>query len=68
MERVLPDTVIEELTSLPKHHTPDEMRTAAERDRADRQVRLEGGGNATMPPAQSVRSNTLSSPRKSSAP
>jgi nucleoside-diphosphate-sugar epimerase len=42
MERARPDTVIEELTSLPKHYTPDEMRTAAERDR---QVRLEGGGN-----------------------
>jgi nucleoside-diphosphate-sugar epimerase len=42
MERVRPDTVIEELTSLPKHYTPDEMRAAAERDR---QVRLEGGGN-----------------------
>jgi nucleoside-diphosphate-sugar epimerase len=42
MERVRPDTVIDELTSLPKHYTPDEMRAAAERDR---QVRLEGGGN-----------------------
>jgi 2-alkyl-3-oxoalkanoate reductase len=42
MERVRPDTVIEELTSLPKCYTPDEMRAAAERDR---QVRLDGGGN-----------------------
>ena len=42
MERVRPDTVIEELTSLPKHYTPDEMRAAAERDR---RVRLEGGSN-----------------------
>jgi nucleoside-diphosphate-sugar epimerase len=42
MERARPDTVIEELTSLPKHYTPDEMRAAAERDR---QVRIEGGGN-----------------------
>jgi nucleoside-diphosphate-sugar epimerase len=42
LERVRPDAVIEELTSLPKHYTPDEMRAAAERDR---QVRLEGGGN-----------------------
>jgi nucleoside-diphosphate-sugar epimerase len=42
MEQARPDTVIEELTSLPKHYTPDEMRAAAARDR---QVRLEGGGN-----------------------
>jgi 2-alkyl-3-oxoalkanoate reductase len=42
MQQVRPDTVIDELTSLPKHYTPDEMRAAAERDR---QVRLEGGGN-----------------------
>src|SRR5262244_2181415 len=42
VERVQPDVVIEELTSLPKHYTPDEMRAAAERDR---QLRLEGGGN-----------------------
>src|SRR5262245_32814452 len=41
MEQVRPDTVIEELTSLPKHYTPDEMRAASERDR---QVRIEGGG------------------------
>jgi 2-alkyl-3-oxoalkanoate reductase len=40
--QVRPDTVIEELTSLPRHYTPDEMRAAAERDR---QVRLAGGGN-----------------------
>jgi 2-alkyl-3-oxoalkanoate reductase len=42
IEKVRPDAVIEELTSLPKHYTPDEMRAAGERDR---QVRLEGGGN-----------------------
>ena len=42
MERARPDAVIEELTSLPRHYTPDEMRAAAARDR---QVRLEGGGN-----------------------
>jgi nucleoside-diphosphate-sugar epimerase len=42
MERARPDAVIDELTSLPKHYTPDEMSAAAERDR---QVRLEGGGN-----------------------
>src|SRR5258708_6032246 len=36
------DAAIEELTSLPKHYTPDEMRAAADRDR---KVRLEGGRN-----------------------
>jgi 2-alkyl-3-oxoalkanoate reductase len=42
IEKVRPDAVIEELTSLPKHYTPDAMRAAAERDR---QVRIEGGHN-----------------------
>ena len=42
VERARPDIVIEELTSLPKHYTPEEMRAAAENDR---QVRLEGGDN-----------------------
>lgn len=36
--RIGPDAVIEELTSLPKRYTPEEMRAAAERDR---RVRLE---------------------------
>jgi nucleoside-diphosphate-sugar epimerase len=40
--RIMPDAVIEELTSLPKRYTPEEMRSAAERDH---RVRLEGGGN-----------------------
>ena len=40
--RVRPDAIIDELTSLPKRYTPDEMRRAAPRDR---QIRLEGGGN-----------------------
>src|SRR5690242_5388791 len=31
--RVRPDAVINELTSLPRHYTPAEMKTAAERDR-----------------------------------
>ena len=31
--RVRPDAVINELTSLPRHYTPAEMRAAAERDR-----------------------------------
>ena len=37
-----PEVVIDELTSLPKHYTPDEMRAAAERDH---KLRLEGGQN-----------------------
>lgn len=40
--RVRPDAVIDELTSLPKRYTPEEMRAAAERDRT---VRLVGGRN-----------------------
>ena len=40
MSKARPDAVIEELTSLPKHYTPEEMRAAADRDRT---VRLEGG-------------------------
>jgi 2-alkyl-3-oxoalkanoate reductase len=42
MNKVRPDTVVDELTSLPKHYTPQEMRAAADRDRT---VRLEGGRN-----------------------
>jgi nucleoside-diphosphate-sugar epimerase len=42
MNDVHPDAVIDELTSLPKHYTPEEMRAAAIRDRT---IRLEGGGN-----------------------
>src|SRR5215831_19167614 len=40
--RIRPDAIIDELTSLPKRYTPDEMRAAAPRDR---RIRLEGGGN-----------------------
>ena len=40
--RIRPDTVIDELTSLPKRYTPEEMRAAAP---SDRRTRLEGGGN-----------------------
>jgi 2-alkyl-3-oxoalkanoate reductase len=40
--RIRPDAIIDELTSLPKRYTPEEMRAAAPRDR---QVRIEGGGN-----------------------
>ncbi len=42
IERERPHAVIEELTSLPKHYTPEEMRAAAGRDRT---VRIEGGRN-----------------------
>jgi hypothetical protein len=41
-EKVQPDAVVEELISLPKHYTPEDMRAAADRDRT---VRLEGGRN-----------------------
>jgi nucleoside-diphosphate-sugar epimerase len=40
--RIRPDAIIDELTSLPKRYTSEEMRKAAPRDR---QIRLEGGGN-----------------------
>ena len=40
--KIRPDAIIDELTSLPKRYTPEEMRTAAPRDR---RIRLEGGGN-----------------------
>jgi nucleoside-diphosphate-sugar epimerase len=40
--RIRPDAVINELTSLPRHYTPAEMRAAAERDRT---VRVEGNMN-----------------------
>src|SRR5262245_15643325 len=41
LRKVRPAAVIDELTSLPQHYTPDAMRATAERDR---RVRLEGGG------------------------
>lgn len=41
-KRIRPDAVINELTSLPRHYTPAEMRAAAERDR---KVRIEGNAN-----------------------
>src|ERR1044072_2937162 len=40
--RTRPDAVINELTSLPRHYTPAEMKEAAERDR---KVRVEGNIN-----------------------
>jgi len=42
IERVRPDAVINELTSLPRHYTPAEMKAAAERDG---RVRREGHVN-----------------------
>jgi len=42
VESVRPDVIINELTSLPKHYTPTEMKAAAERDA---RVRLEGNKN-----------------------
>ena len=42
LKKVRPDAVIEELTSLPKQYTPEEMKAAAARDR---NVRLVGGCN-----------------------
>jgi nucleoside-diphosphate-sugar epimerase len=42
VERIRPDAVVNELTSLPGHYTPAEMKAAAERDR---KVRVEGSIN-----------------------
>ncbi len=42
VERIRPDTVINELTSLPRHYTPAEMKAASERDR---KVRVDGNTN-----------------------
>ncbi|MBV9265446.1 MAG: NAD(P)-dependent oxidoreductase [Acidobacteriaceae bacterium] len=42
IQKVRPDAVIDELTSLPRKYTPEEMRAAASRDRT---LRLEGGRN-----------------------
>lgn len=42
IKRARPEVVIDELTSLPKHYTPDDMRAAAERDH---KLKLEGGQN-----------------------
>jgi 2-alkyl-3-oxoalkanoate reductase len=42
VRKVRPDAVIDELTSLPKSYTPEEMKAAAERDR---NLRLVGGRN-----------------------
>src|SRR5262245_30575205 len=42
VRRIRPDAVINELTSLPRHYTPADMKAAAERDR---KVRVEGNIN-----------------------
>ncbi len=42
LRNIKPDAVIDELTSLPRRYTPEEMRIAVERDH---RVRLEGGRN-----------------------
>ncbi len=69
--KVGPDVIINELTSLPKHYTPPDMKAAAERDA---RVRLEGNKRRTTPlPARWRRSrntrrrtDTWSRPRGSS--
>jgi uncharacterized protein YbjT (DUF2867 family) len=45
IERIRPDVIIDELTSLPKRYTPQELRAAAPRDR---QLRLERGRQPTQ--------------------
>jgi 2-alkyl-3-oxoalkanoate reductase len=42
VRRIRPDVVINELTSLPRHYTPTEMKVASERDH---KVRVEGNMN-----------------------
>ena len=42
IQRIKPDVIINELTSLPKHYTPEEMEAAAARDK---EVRVKGNVN-----------------------
>jgi len=42
VRHIKPDAIINELTSLPKHYTPDEMKAAAPRDK---EVRVKGNAN-----------------------
>src|ERR1700676_2880450 len=42
IQRIRPDAIINELTSLPRHYTPQEMKAAADRDRT---VRTKGNIN-----------------------
>src|SRR5262249_61859371 len=41
-QRVKPDVIINELTALPKHYTPEEMRAAAPRDK---ELRVKGNAH-----------------------
>ena len=36
IQRIRPDAIINQLTSLPRHYMPEEMKAAADRDRTDR--------------------------------
>lgn len=42
VQHTRPDVIVNELTSLPKHYTPEEMKAAAERDK---EVRVKGNRN-----------------------
>ena len=42
IQRIRPDAIINELTALPRHYTPEEMKAAADRDRT---VRTRGSIN-----------------------
>lgn len=42
VRHIKPDVIIDELTSLPKHYTPEEMKAAAPRDK---EVRVKGNAN-----------------------
>jgi len=42
VQRTRPDVIVNELTSLPKHYTPEEMKAAAARDK---EVRAKGNAN-----------------------
>jgi 2-alkyl-3-oxoalkanoate reductase len=42
VQHIKPDAIISELTSLPKHYTPEEMKAAAARDK---EVRVKGNAN-----------------------
>jgi hypothetical protein len=42
VQHTKPDVIVNELTSLPKHYTPEEMKAAAERDK---EVRVKGNAN-----------------------
>ena len=42
VQHTKPDVIVNELTSLPKHYTPEDMKAAATRDK---EVRLKGNAN-----------------------